>query len=94
MVPLLLFINPFSCKSRAFFPQQQSISQLVRVQQAPVSALESEVGLQQIRIIVAIDVHLYRITSSKSVKEAIVICEKKPFVQYAEPNHQYKALNN
>jgi Fervidolysin N-terminal prodomain len=64
------------------------------VQQAQVSALESEVGLQQIKIISELDVRVYRITSSKSVNEAIAICEKKPFVKYAEPNYKYETLKN
>lgn len=64
------------------------------VEAAQVSALESEVGLQQIKVIPELDVRVYKITSSKSVKEAIAICEKKPFVKYAEPNYQYKALKN
>jgi hypothetical protein len=64
------------------------------VMQAQVNALESEVGLRQIKIIPELEVRVYKITSSKSVKEAIAICEKKPFVKYAEPNYQYKALKN
>ncbi|RIK60086.1 hypothetical protein DCC62_28345 [candidate division KSB1 bacterium] len=61
---------------------------------AQVSAMESEVGLQQIKAIPELDVRVYRITSAKSVNEAITICEKKPFVAYAEPNYQYKGLKN
>lgn len=64
------------------------------VQQAQVSALESEVGLEQTKVIPALNVRVFKITSSKSVKEIIAICEKKPFVKYAEPNYQYKALKN
>lgn len=64
------------------------------VQTAQVSAMESEVGLRQIKIIPELEVHVYKITSSKTVKEAIAMCEKKSFVKYAEPNDQYKALNN
>lgn len=64
------------------------------VQATQVSAMESEVGLRQIKIIPELEVHVYKITSSKSVKEAIAMCEKKSFVKYAEPNDQYKALNN
>lgn len=61
---------------------------------AQVSAMESEVGLQQIKMVPELDVRVYKITSSKSVKEAIAICVKKPFVKYAEPNYQYEALKN
>ena len=64
------------------------------VMQAQVNALESEVGLQQIKIIPELDVRVYKITSSKSVKEAIAICEKKSFVKYAEPNYKYETLKN
>lgn len=61
---------------------------------AQVNALESEAGLEQIKVIPDLDVRVYKITSSKSVNEVIAICEKKPFVKYAEPNYQYKALKN
>jgi hypothetical protein len=62
------------------------------IQQAQVSALESEVGLRQIKTIPALDLRVFKITSSKSAGEVIAICEKKPFVKYAEPNHEYKTL--
>jgi Fervidolysin N-terminal prodomain len=64
------------------------------VEAAQVSALESEVGLQQIKVIPELNVRVFKITSSKSVKEVIAICEKKPFIKYAEPNRQYKALKD
>jgi len=64
------------------------------VMQAQVSALESEVGLQQIKAIPELDMRVFRITSAKSANEVITLCEKKPFVKYAEPNYQYKALKN
>ena len=64
------------------------------VKQVQVNALESEVGLQQIKVIPELNVRVYKITSSKSVNEVIAICEKKPFVKYAEPNYQYEALKN
>ena len=64
------------------------------VKAAQVSALESEAGLQQIKVISELDVRVYRITSSKSANEVIAICENKPFVEYAELNHQYRALND
>lgn len=62
--------------------------------QAQVSALEAEVGIRQIKVIPMLAVRVYKISSSKSVKEVIALCGKKSFVKYAESNHQYKALNN
>lgn len=62
------------------------------VQTTQVSALESEAGIEQIKVIPELDVRVYRITSSKSVSDVIAICEKKPFVKYAEPNYKYEAL--
>lgn len=64
------------------------------VMQAQVNALESEVGLHQIKAIPQLDMRVFRITSSKTANEVIALCEKKSFVKYAEPNDQYKALKN
>lgn len=64
------------------------------IKQAQVHALESEVGLLQIRIIPELNVRVFKITSSKSVNEVVALCERKPFVDYAEPNYQVKALKN
>lgn len=64
------------------------------VQTAQVNALEAEAGLEQIKVIPELDVRVYKITSSKSVQEVIAICEKKPYVKYAEPNYQYETLKN
>lgn len=59
---------------------------------AQIKALESELGLQQIREIPAISVRVYKITSTKSVKEIVERMGKQVFVEYAEPNQTYKAL--
>jgi len=59
---------------------------------AQIQALESALGLQQIREIPAISVRVYKITSAKSVKEIVERIGKQAFVEYAEPNQTYKAL--
>jgi len=59
---------------------------------AQVTALESEVGLEQLKIIPELNLRVFRITSAKDVEEVIAICEKKPFVKYAERNHQVNAF--
>jgi hypothetical protein len=64
------------------------------VKDAQVSALEFEVGLKQIKVIPELNLRVFQITSSKSADEVIAICEKKPFVMYAEPNHKFQALKN
>jgi len=64
------------------------------VKDVQVSALEFEVGLKQIKAIPELNLRVFQITSSKSADEVIAICEKKPFVKYAEPNHKFQALKN
>lgn len=64
------------------------------VKDVQVSALESEAGLKQIKVIPELNLRIFQITSSKSADEVIAICEKKPFVEYAEPNYKFKALKN
>jgi len=59
---------------------------------AQIQALASELGLQQIKEIPAISVRVYKITSTKSLKEVIERSRKQAFVEYAEPNQTYKAL--
>ena len=59
---------------------------------AQIKALESELGLQPIKEIPAISVRVYKITSTKSVKEVIERCGKQSLVEYAEPNQIYKTL--
>ena len=59
---------------------------------AQIQALASELGLQQISEIPAISVRVYKITSTKSLKEVIERSSKQAFVEYAEPNQTYKAL--
>jgi Fervidolysin N-terminal prodomain len=60
------------------------------VKSAQIKAMESEFGLQQIKEIPALNVRVYRITSTKTVKEVIENCGKHAFVEYAEPNYKYK----
>lgn len=59
---------------------------------AQIHALQSELGLEQIKEIPAISVRVYKITSAKSLKEVIERSSKQAFVEYAEPNQTYKAL--
>lgn len=55
-----------------------------------IKAMESELGLKQIKEIPALHVRVYRITSAETVSEVIENCEKHAFVEYAEPNVKYK----
>lgn len=64
------------------------------VKEAQIDVMESEVGLKQIKEIPALNVRVFKITSSKSVKNVVAECEKMPYVKYAEPNYEYKALKN
>jgi len=59
---------------------------------AQIQALESELGLQQIREVPAISVRVYKIISPKPVKEIVERIGKQALVEYAEPNQTYKAL--
>jgi hypothetical protein len=64
------------------------------VKEAQINVLEYDVGLQQINEIPELNVRVFKITSSKSVKKVVDACEKMPYVEYAEPNYEYKALKN
>ncbi len=59
---------------------------------AQIQALQSELGLEQIKEIPAISVRVYKITSTKSVKKIVERMSKQAFVEYAEPNQVYKTL--
>ena len=63
-------------------------------QAAQARALESEAGLQQIKVIPELNVRVVKITSSKSVNPILAFCEKNPFVKYAVLNYRTKALMN
>lgn len=58
---------------------------------AQIEAMESDLGLRQVKEIPALNTRVYRITSTKSLKEVIEHCGKHAFVEYAEPNYRYKA---
>lgn len=59
---------------------------------AQIQALQSELGLQPVKEIPAIGVRVYKVTSTKSVKNVIAHIGKQAFVEYAEPNQTYRAL--
>ena len=56
-----------------------------------VKALQSEIGLEQIKTIPALNLRVFKITSQKSLQEVIQACQEMSFVEYAEPNQQYRA---
>lgn len=58
------------------------------VDEAEIAALSAELGLEQVKVIAAIRLRVFKITSGKSVQEVISACEKQPFVEYAEPNQR------
>ena len=61
------------------------------VDETQVKALEAEIGLEQVKTIPVLNLRVFKITSQKSLQEAIAACQKMSFVEYAEPNQQYRA---
>jgi hypothetical protein len=55
-----------------------------------IQALETRLGLEKIREISAIGVHVYRTTSRVSANQALRQSQTSPLVEYAEPNIKYK----
>ncbi len=55
-----------------------------------VKAMQSEIGLKQIKTIPELNLRVFKITSQKSLQEVIQACQKMSFVEYAEPNQQYR----
>ena len=54
-----------------------------------VQALVTELGHQEVKVIHQLNIHVYRVPSAGSVDEIIARIQKKPFVEYAEPNQTY-----
>lgn len=57
-------------------------------EQNKIKEMESEIGLRQVKEISALRMKVYQVISEKSINEAIVACQKKAFVEYAEPNQR------
>ncbi|MFQ5677407.1 MAG: hypothetical protein ACE5G1_16075 [bacterium] len=55
-----------------------------------VKAMQSEIGLKQIKTIPELNLRVFKITSQKSLQEVIQACQRMSFVEYAEPNQQYR----
>ena len=55
-----------------------------------IRAMQSEIGLEQIKTIPALNLRAFRITSQKSLEAAIQACQRMSFVEYAEPNQQVR----
>lgn len=62
-----------------------------QVREEQIQTMASEIGMQQIKEIKALNLRVFKITSGKSVEEIIEHCQKQPFVEYAEPNQKYEA---
>ena len=60
------------------------------VEDSQVKAMQSEIGLEQIKTIPELNLRVFKITSQKSLQEVIQACQKMSFVEYAEPNQQYR----
>lgn len=75
-------------------PQEVLVKFISGVKEAQINVMEYDVGLKQINEIPELNVRVFKITSSKSVKNVVDECEKMPYVEYAEPNYEYKALKN
>ncbi len=63
------------------------------VNQAQRTALETRIGLEKVKDISTLNMTVYRVTSEKSVEAAVRACEQEPYVEYAEPNREYKTQN-
>lgn len=61
-----------------------------QVEDVQIRAMESKIGLQQIKTIPALNLRVFKIASQKSLQEVIEACQKMPFVEYAEPNQKYR----
>ena len=59
-------------------------------EEVQVKAMQSEIGLKQIKTIPELNLKVFKITSQKSLQEVIQACQKMSFVEYAEPNQQYR----
>ncbi len=60
------------------------------VDEAQINSMSAEIGLQQIKEIRELNLRVFKITSKKSLIDVIAHCQKEPFVEYAEPNQQFK----
>lgn len=60
------------------------------VQAEQVRSMAEEIGLQEVKAMPQLSLRVFRITSQKSLEQAIAACQKQPFVEYAEPNQEYR----
>lgn len=63
------------------------------VQAEQIQTVASQLGLQQVKTIAALNVRVFKIISAKSLQEVIASCQKLTFVEYAEPNQSYQTQN-
>jgi len=76
--------------AEAEFSQEILVKFKVGVEDSQVNAMQAEIGLQQIKTIPELNLRVFKITSKKSLQEVIQACQKMSFVEYAEPNQQYR----
>ncbi|MFQ5709700.1 MAG: YncE family protein [bacterium] len=60
------------------------------VEESQVKAMESEIGLKQVKAIPELNLRVFKIASGKSLQQVLEACQKMPFVEYAEPNQTYR----
>ncbi len=60
------------------------------IKDSQITAMSTNIGLQQIKEIKPLRLRVFRVTSGKSVQDVIKACQKEPFVEYAEPNRTYQ----
>jgi len=60
-----------------------------QVQQQGINRVLSQVGIQVIKQLSAVQVYRCRISGTKSVLDAVAQCKSSPDVEYAEPNYIY-----
>ena len=82
--------GPTSEKKTRELSQEILVKFKAGVEDSQVKAMQSEIGLKQIKTIPALNLRVFKITSQKSLQEVIQACQKMSFVEYAEPNQQYR----
>lgn len=104
MLILLMIFLAVSCAERngmrnqesAVQPGAEAAKQEILVKFKPdtpdsqVTALQQEAGLELAKEIPQLNIRVFKITSQKSVEQVVALCEKKAYVQYAEPNQRYE----
>ncbi len=71
-------------------PQEILVKFKQGVEESQIKAMASEIGLQQIKTIPALNLKVFKVMGGRTLHEVIDACQKQPIVEYAEPNQQYR----